>query len=56
MGVFIIGIASMSLLVWSLAAIMGTEIKAEKRRMAQTNQVIQGAAGTAPAGAVRQAA
>lgn len=56
MGVFMIGIASMSLLVWALAAIMGTEIKAEKRRMAQTNQIVQDVAGPATVVDVHQAA
>lgn len=56
MGVFIIGVASMSLMVWALSAIMGTEIKAEKRRVAQTHQIVQSAAGTATDRAVRQAA
>ena len=56
MGVFIIGIVSMSLLVWALAATMGTEIGAEKRRMAQTNRIGQDAARIETVGAVRQAA
>lgn len=56
MGVFIIGIVSMSLLVWALATTMGTEIGAEKRRTAQTNRIGQHEVGTATVGETRQAA
>lgn len=56
MGVFIIGIMSMSLLVWTLASILGTEIGAEKRRAAHTSRIGQAAAGTAVVGEAHQAA
>ncbi|MDE3018009.1 MAG: hypothetical protein KGO52_06005 [Nitrospirota bacterium] len=56
MGVFIIGITSMSLLVWALVSILGTEIGSEKRRMAQTSRIGQDAATAGTVGDVRQAA
>ncbi len=56
MGVFIIGIASMSLLVWALVSILGTEIGSEKRRMEHTSRIGQDAATAGTVGDVRQAA
>jgi len=56
MGILIIGMASLVLLIWTLAWSLGAESNSEQRRQAQTGEISEERGRTAASGEHRHAA